>query len=338
MTPSRQVAGTRHGAESSRYGLVSGFGPVETVTMRDVRRLGGIAAGVLMVVALGGVGTPASAAEAETTTIEMDPASVLDGSIQVTGTVNFGADAVGSVTLSPDPDGDAQIPGLGYDIGDVAIRTDLATEQVIVTLQLHDAPADDPLPLTGYQVPLLNDLDERWRWLGAGGPGTNQAQPEPWGGLCHNEVAEGQSGGWNCQDRLTTTFAADSVTWELPFAKMKPTIRHGSVLESSGILCGRPCSFHWPSNAVLTITPMDTSFPMEQYKVPGDVRLGIAPEGTPPESVAFVVKATLDGASGRFSGQLTAPAEPGTYTVWARTCHGSPTTCVLGSTQVVVGG
>ncbi|MPY80698.1 MAG: hypothetical protein GEV04_20090 [Actinophytocola sp.] len=304
--------------------------------MREARKLGGIAAGVTVAFALSGGAAPAGAAVAETT-IDVHPVSVVNGSIPVTGTVSFGADAVGPVTVSQDPDGDAQLPGFGYDIGDVSFQTDLAAERLIVTLHLHDAPSDDPAPFTGYQVPLLNDGADWWRWLGAGGVGSNQAQTEPWGGLCENEnEAEGGSGGWSCTDRVPTTFTADSVVWELPFATMKPPIKAGSVLESSGILCGAPCAFQWPSSVVLSLAPMDTSFPMEQYKVPGDIRLGIAPEGTPASRVNFAVRAAFDAASGDFSETLAAPAASGSYTVWARTCFGSPISCVFGSTPVDV--
>lgn len=282
-------------------------------------------------------------AQAETTTIAVQSAAVNGGSISVAGVVNYGADALGPVTLSEDVAGDVAVAGAGLDVGDVSVETDLAKQRLIFTLQLHDglaAPVNGPGPFTGYMVPLLSDGDDRWRWLGAGGIGTNFApQAGGWGALCSNELENGQQGGWSCTDTITTTITADSVRWELPFAKMKPQIQYGSVIESSSIYCGSACSFQWPSFFNLAaLFATDVSFPMDEFQVPGAVSLGITPDGTPPSAASFGTKATFNPATSEFSGALATPIDPGSYTVWARTCYGTPISCVVQGAPLEIAG
>lgn len=280
-------------------------------------------------------------AQSETTTIAVQSAAVNGGSIAVAGVVNYGADALGPVTLSEDVAGDVAVAGVGLDVGDVSVETDLAKQQLIFTLQLHDglaAPVNGPGPFTGYMVPLLSDGDDRWRWLGAGGIGTNfPPQAGGWGALCSNESENGEQGGWSCTDAITTTISADSVRWELPFAKMKPQIQYGSMIESSSINCGSACSFQWPSFFNLAaLFATDVSFPMDEYKVPGEVELGIAPTGTQPSAVSFGTKATFTPSTSAFNAVLPAPTTPGDYTVWTRTCYGAPISCVYGNAPIQI--
>lgn len=66
----------------------------------------------------------------------------------------------------------------------------------------------------------------------------------------------------------------------------------------------------------------------------GSISLGIAPQGTPAEEVAFDDEAAL--SEGVFSGSLDVSAlPPGDYDVWARACMGE--TCGGGSTPVRIG-
>lgn len=290
------------------------------------------------------VGPAAAEAEAEVTTIAIGSATLAGGSIQIAGSVGYGADALGPVTLSEDVSGDANVSGAGFDIGDVSVEADLAASKLIFTLGINDglaAPVDGPGPMTGYMITLMSDGDERWRWLGAGTAGSNFAAGK-WGGLCHNEnnspTTGKPPGGWSCpaDGALTTTITADAVVWALPFSKMKPAIQRGSVLESSSIFCGGACSFNWGPTFNLASTPVDSSFAMDEYKVPGEVELGIAPTGTQPSAVSFGTKATFTPSTSAFNAVLPAPTAPGDYTVWTRTCYGAPVSCVYGNAPIQI--
>lgn len=280
------------------------------------------------------------AAEDPVTTLALDDPTVSQSTISVAGTATYGSDATDEVVLGSDPEGDAEVAGVGLDLNEISVRPDLPSNGLVWRLTTHDGIAD-PMgnpPATGYMVPIMVDGDDRWRWLAAGNSGTGWLpQPTTWTGLCHNEEESGQQGGYLCPTMLPGSVAASGVTWTQPFTHMKPQVRHGSVIESSSIFCGRPCSFPWfvvarPHNAV------DQIDSMAAYKVPGEVMLAIVPSGLEPSDEDFTRKAAWDPSTSRFSGLVSRPQESGSYTVWARTCFGivEAPTCVEASTDVTV--
>ncbi|MGH2691394.1 MAG: hypothetical protein ACRDHM_02715 [Actinomycetota bacterium] len=289
---------------------------------------------------------PAFAAD---TAVTVSGAAVGTTSISVTGTIAYGTDATDPVVLGTDASGDAAAPGM--DLTGISVRPNIAGKQLIWNLATGNGlpdPVGGPAPaLTAYMVPIMVDGDERWRWLGAGTTGTAFGNTEKWTGLCHNEVSEGTAGGWSCPGTLagantfsyTGSITQTGVSWTQPFAQMKPTIKYGSVVEPSSILCARPCSFLFPPGFALGgLHQVDTIDLMEAYKVPGEVKLAIAPLGVVPPTSAFSTGATFTGNTGAFSGSVARPAAAGEYTVWARTCFGKAEalTCALGSSNVTV--
>jgi hypothetical protein len=283
--------------------------------------------------------SPISAAD--TTTVTVNPADVGATSIGVTGLINFGDDATATRVVGTDAAGDAVVKGAGLDLGNLTVRPDIAAKRLIWTLAITDglaAPFDGSAPASGISVPLMVNGDDKWRWLAAGTPGSNNGKTTNWTGVCHNESADGTEGGWNCPTTTTGSFTAAGVTWTQRFQDMKPPITYGAVLEPSTIYCGLPCSFSWPAGAVTALTPYDVLDIMDSYKVPGQVELAIAPTGTTPKDTAFTNPATFNGTTKVFSGAVPRPAAPGAYTVWARTCFGDgwEPTCVLGSTSVTI--
>lgn len=289
---------------------------------------------------------PASAAD---TAVTVSGATVGATTIAVTGNIAYGSDATDEVVLGTDAAGDSQVPGM--DLTAISVRPNLASKQLIWKLSTGNGlpdPVGGPAPVgTAFMVPIMVDADERWRWLGAGTMGTAFGNSGKWTGLCHNEVSEGTSGGWSCPGTLagpdtynyTGSITQAGVTWNQPFGQMKPTIKFGSTVEPSSILCARPCAFLFPPGFALGgLHQVDALDGMEGYKVPGEVKLAIAPLGVEPAASAFASNATFNGTTGAFSGSVARPATAGEYTVWARTCFGKSEalTCVLGSSNVTV--
>jgi hypothetical protein len=269
--------------------------------------------------------------------------------IAVSGSIAFGTDATDELVLGTDASGDSPVPGM--DLTAISVRPNIASRQLIWKLSTANGlpdPAGGPAPAgTAYMVPIMVDGDERWRWLGAGTVGTAFGNTDKWTGLCHNEVSEGTAGGWSCPGTLagantysyTGSITQAGVTWTQPFAQMKPVIKFGSTVEPSSILCARPCTFLFPPGFALGgVHQVDALDGMEGYKVPGEVKLAIAPLGAEPAASAFASNATFSHTTSAFSGTVPRPATAGEYTVWARTCFGKAEalTCVLGSSNVTV--
>jgi hypothetical protein len=291
----------------------------------------------------------ASPASADATTVTVSDATVGTGSIAVAGSITWGTDATEAVVLGTDPSGDATASAPGMDLTGISVRPDIAGKKLIWTLSTANGlpdPVGGPLPAAmGYMVPISVDDEDWWRWLGAATAASGNAQAAKWTGLCHNEV-EGAQGAWSCPGSVFTSAGAfplagsitsTGVTWTQGFTQMKPTMQYGSVVASSGIHCGGPCSLAFPVGLVGALTPIDTMF-MESYKIPGQVKLAVALTGVTPNDGAFGTVATFNGVTGAFSGTLAKPAAAGAYTVWARTCFGKAEapTCSVGTTDITV--
>jgi hypothetical protein len=285
---------------------------------------------------------PASAAS----TISVNTLTKSGSSVTVAGSIAYGTDATGDLVLGTDATGDAVAPAPGLDLSSIKVRPDLAGRKLIWTLGIANGlpdPVGGPAPVfMGYQVPLVVDGEEHWRWLGAGTAGSAIAATGKWTGLCSNEV-NGASGGWGCPGTVagagtysyTGSISATAVSWTQPFSQMAPTIQYGSVVEQGSILCARPCSFAWPPGLVGAAAPVDMIDSQSGYKVPGEIKLAIGPVGSTPN---FDTKATFNAAAGSFSGSVNLPSASGTFTVSAQTCYGlsDEPTCVVSSADITV--
>lgn len=294
------------------------------------------AVGVGMALALTVV--PASADE--TSSLTIDATDVSNGFVTVAGTAMLGDDLLGPVEVWTDGEGDASLTGAGFDLTSGSIATDLAAKRLVFTLSTADgvgALGGSP-PASGFEWPINVDGEDWFRWLGAGGPGSDNSTTK-FTALCENEnEAEGGSGGWSCATRIPGEVTQEGVTWQLPFFRMKPVIDVGSTVDGGGILCGVPCSMAWPPGLVGALAPVDTGGFPDTYVVPGEMKLGIASAGFPESQVEYEGTASLDSSATGFTGAIAAPTTAGDYTVWVKTCGGlqRSLTCVIGSVPLTI--
>lgn len=291
-------------------------------------------AGAISALLLLGLTAPATAQE--TSSLTVDGIAISGGFVSVAGTASFADDLVGPVEVWSDAEGDAVVPGAGLDITGGTIATNLASKQVIFKMNVADGvgPINGSPPATGFQWPISADGQNFTRWLGAGNQGSNQSLSE-FTSLCNNET---ETGGWTCPTPLSGSHTAEGITWNMPFFRMKPQVDFGSTIEAGGILCNVPCSMAWPPGLVGSLAPTDTGAFPDTYVIPGEIRLGVAPVGTPEPAVSYTATGSLNSSATGFTGSLAAPTSPGTYTLWVKTCGGlqSSQTCVIGSADFTV--
>lgn len=295
-----------------------------------LRRRLPVVAGLALVAAMAATVPPAGAADPLTS---MTIGSVNRGAtdLVVTGNIALGVDATGPFTVSTDGAGDASPAGVGLDLGDTtfSVTTGSSNPKLIVETKLNDGNATlgGNAPFTGFSFPFVVDADSTPNlWLGAGSAGTNiTPRTDRWVALCNT------ASGWTCPGSLGGGITTTSVRWELPFNSATPKIKPGMLIEPGGANGGVPTSFAWPSAFVLAgVRPSDTAASMNPYLVPGGVEVGIAPQGTPITKVAFS-PASVSSLTGSFARSVALPAQPGTYTVFARSCWGNADapTCVV---------
>jgi len=299
---------------------------------RTIRLAASFAAALM----LGLVAVPASA---DATSIDVGTSNVVGGVVQVTGTITFGSDLTGPVEVWSDAAGDAVVNGVGLDIAKGTISTNIAQSRLVFGLDLADglpAPADGPPPAaSGFQWPVTVNGEDRTRWLGAGTTGSGNRFAD-WTGVCHNETS---MGGWDCALAVPGTITQAGVTWTVSFSQIAPGVTRGSTIDGGGILCGIPCSIAWPPGLVGSLAPIDTGGFPDTYVVPGKVEVGIAPLGTPPGAVNYNGTGNLTTPStGAFNGSVSAPATPGDYSLFVKTCGGlqSSLTCAVGTADVTI--
>lgn len=288
-----------------------------------------------------------AAAQEPGSSITVGNTAIGGGKVTVTGAVSYAQDAVGPVVVATDAAADASQQGAGLDIKDLSMQTLLKAKKVVFTMGINDglaAPVDGNAPSTGYHWPIVVDAEDRYRWLGGGSAGTNfPPRTAKWVGVCENEAAGGGTEGWSCPGSIVGGITATAVRWELPFKYQTglTPIAYGSTIEGSGgVYCGVPCSWPWPSVVVGAAAPSDFADAPAVYKVPGEIKLGIAPAGTAVSGVDFSSTGTFsasDESAGTFSGTVNAPAAAGTYTVWAKTCYGiDGGTCAIASRDITL--
>lgn len=254
--------------------------------------------------------------------------------IEVSGKLSLCQDALAPVVVVHDAPGDATAPGLGFDIGTLSLKTDVVNRVVTFTMRIHDGDhATGLVPGRGFQWPILIGGQNWPRWLGAGTVGTNfPPRQERWTGVCVSNID-----GWACEDDVAGAITDTEVRWEVPFdavqvgdiARFLTRIKFGTVISTGRYQCGVPCSFVWPSFFMATYQEPWNALAVDlvdgeyaAYKVPGEIRIGLAPADTPEAEVNFTDLGTWDPADDAFSGTIAAPDDPGLYRVWVQSCHG----------------
>lgn len=111
----------------------------------------------------------------------------------VDGTLAFG----GAATTSTDPAGDAQVPSVGLDIGDVTIAQEGTT--LVVTLDVLDAVQGEVAPTALYKVDMPNSKS----LMAFRGPGAWDYQLADFSDGYTSAAAEG-------------TFDGSTITWRVP--------------------------------------------------------------------------------------------------------------------------
>ena len=291
----------------------------------------GVAAIAIVIAAL-----PAGAADATTLTVT---SAVTNGSvITVAGLLTLGADATEPMTVSTDPQGDARVSAAGFDLDASTVVADFSSSspRLVVRQQIFGGLADpdgNP-PGQGYSWPIqIDDGGGDPLWLAAGSKGTNFLPSEGWWtGLCSISAD-----GWLCDSPVPGSVTADAITWIVPFTMLQA--RAGRTVGAGTAYGGTPRSFVWPSVIVTSSTaPLDTASAAFPYLIPGLVEAGIAATGTLPSQVSFTTSAPFAHRTGQYQLTLPAPAQPGDYTIWVRSCFGDAEapTCVLSSQPLAV--
>jgi hypothetical protein len=279
-----------------------------------------------------------ASATAGTTEVTELSASMSGKTASVSGAATFGEapvlvgqDAVGDNTGGP-----AGTVGLDIDKLFISQPTrDTGTLLFVIRLA----------SLTGGGLP--DSVQYNWDIMvngGAGGGGSNWSiksartsqfyQPgsvEPYAGV-HSCVQDPTTGQWNCTSVADVPAVYDPSASEIRISVPTSVIQAGGGARITA----------WPRNgdpvwvrpsALGAVTPGVTIDGAEHdaYTRPtATVRLGIAPAGTPEGSVNFNKTASV-GASGSFTGSITAPST-GSYDVWAKACFGA--TCGTRSVRV----
>lgn len=265
-----------------------------------------------------------------------------EAAIEVAGTLCIDALARAPVVVATDPSGDAEVSGMGLDLGDATISTDVANRELVFTLKVHDgnAATGGIGPAMGYDWPVTVDGGGGLWWLGAGTTGSN-LPPEAgkWWAVCLQQAALPCSGTSTTTRYVEGTMNRNQTTWRVPFARLAVPVEFGSTIEAGEAYQGAPASFLWPD---VYVTPADapvdiTSTPVA-YKVPGEVLIGIAPADVPESEVVFSSPGSFDPATGGFTGEVAVPSDPGEYRVWVKSCFGlvDSLTCVTDSTPLTI--
>jgi len=276
------------------------------------------------------------------TSISIGSANTSGSNIAISGSVAYGDDAAAPIQVSEDPAGDDADGGAvpnGMDLGNASIATDLAGKKLTFSFGVHDqTPGAKMAPAFVYAWPFMVDGVDEMRFLSSGTAGSwtglgPAADPNGWFRLC--QVTDG----YICATPLTGTMGNGKVEIALPFSRA--AITPGALIEQGTGGCSSLCSTFNPTAFFFDSFGGDTSSPVG-YQMPGEVKLGIAPAGTPDASVSTPARATVaigsGKASGTFTGSVLKPASAGEYKVVARTCFGNvdAATCFTTSTPFTV--
>lgn len=276
--------------------------------------------------------SPAGAAE--TTAVSIDSATSGGGSIVLAGTLAYGDDATGPITVGEDPEGDAAVSGGGLDFGRVDLRTNPSARTLTWDIQVYDMPpaVEQSAPFFGYTLPISVDSTDTGAFLAAGNAGASfPPSAGPFYQLC-----SAPEGSYSCPTNLSGSMGADGITITLPY--FRAGIQPGSdVSPGAAAGCGGGiCSTLW-AGVLFNATGGDTGF-LSTFRVPGEVKVGIAPAGTPPGSVTMQATTTAE-TDGSWTAAVAAPASPGDYVLVARSCWGAVDTgltCAEGTSTITI--
>lgn len=180
-----------------------------------------------------------------------------------------------------------------------------------------------PPPPVLFSWPFEVDGRNEGRWLGAGAPGTGLPPATSfrgWGGVCGAVTVP-------CEPIESSGLSDyhERVFWFPTYADLGAA--PGSTIKLGTANGGVVSSFAWPVTPTADGTgALSTLEGVPTVKLQGEVRLGIAPAGTPADQVAYPVRATLGTIEELeptdWSGELARPALPGSYELHAQTCWG----------------
>ncbi|HVM11309.1 MAG TPA: hypothetical protein VM638_02370 [Actinomycetota bacterium] len=267
----------------------------------------------LVLVAALALAPGATAHPGPATHVDSLSATVSGSFLNVSGTATF-VDV--PFTAADDPSGDATPAGIGADITKATISRAPNGSTLVFRLDVADMPA---LGSTGirYGWGLSVNGNDTGLYLGAsriGSCGTNG---------CFT-LSRSSGSTTSVVANLTGSITATSVTWNVPMATLGVT--RGSTVGAGAALTGSITGGEGLGHCCFIID----GFTAGDYRVPGAiVELGLAPAGAQPSTANFLEVATVDAATGAFSGSLPKP-QSGSWQVVAKACYVA-TVCGYGS-------
>lgn len=291
---------------------------------------------------------PAQAQQTPTTTLDALTASVAGNTVTVSGKGTFTA---APVEVATDPTNDHFLSGVDGPSGTDLTRATIEAvnpRTLRFTLTLDDLPtADRGTPeVVNYNWPILADGKEFA--LLAHGQATGHTlmcitgvfacstssgdvgKPIFSVNRCTRDPNTGQS---LCSaTRVQGAVTGATFSWTVPATLIEAT--EGATLEpATDIAASLSLSgVNWYTGG----TAGDTMFQEASFEFPTPkVSVGIAPAGTPDESVALTTTVTANTSTGAFSAPLPRPATSGAYKVVAKACFGTGS-CAFGSVPLTI--
>lgn len=296
---------------------------------------------VLVIAAALAVAAPAATvgAQEEGTRVEEVTATRSGGFLVVDGSATF---VDQPKVVGEDPADDATAKGIGAEITRATLSSAPLASRVKFTLEI----ADQPPQVNGVPVVYYN-----WSVSVIHSGGTTnefllQANRAPGSGLpntdpvfriltCTQDPDTGQD---TCTEssRVTGTIGDGVVELDVPLLRIGAS--SGDILRAGrdGVVAtlgaGVPAE-----GDIWFLNFGGDSVSVEDYTLPGaTVSLGLAPAGTPPETVVTPNEATVNASTGVFDAALDVGGMgPGTYVLVAKACYGSGN-CGLASTDVTL--
>lgn len=264
------------------------------------------------------------------------------GRVVVSGVAAFAADV--PMLVADDPVGDSLSGSTGLPVGDdLTTATISRPDPLADTVTFSVGVANPPPVLMGVPETLVYNWDFSVTHSG-GAPGQEpilyelRAQrtalyprlgAEPYFALARCAPV-GTSKNCRMGIALQGRMRDGVVEWDVPLDLIGAWA--GGVINNRSLDIWLTASGAVSTNAVV---PDQAFFDEESYtvRVP-EVRLGIAPGGTPANQVELTQYGFID-SGGEFRGTLPKPFEPGTYTVAVEACYG-PGNCDLATQDIVI--
>lgn len=298
--------------------------------MRSMRGIGGAALAIVLLAMSvpGAIADPGAASHVDSMT-----ASVGSSTVAVAGQATF-VDI--PKQIATDAPGDALVPAIGADLvsGGVA-RPDPVKNELRFTLGIGDSinTLFGVPEVVHYSFFFATGVD------GADGgyllQALRSAQVQASGNVNPFFRLMRFRGDGTCCDPVRVvpgTMAAGAITWTILLADLSnPSVivAHPGATRQVQVQLGASGQ-QWLNSGQPDFMTIEN-----EYGVPSRVvKVGIAPAGTDPASVALTTTGTVNAANA-FSAQLPRPATPGSYVVVAQACFGAGS-CGLSSTTITV--